>query len=697
MNNTILVVVIVLLVALLCCCLCFVMVAGGGLAFGLLQEGDGNWEFESGPPTPTPVVLRPTAQPTQFVVQDTEEQDTQDGQADESKEHSSPNKDIISSDTLSVLEDTVVPVNDLIDLAERLEGKENVPLTMEAPLLPLQVGAKDVMWATNVDTNENFQIDVTLGYVTDHLYFWIEDGIVYDEDDLAALALTFEEKIYPTNREFFGSEWTPGVDGDPHLYIIYARGLGFGLAGYFSSADEYHPLAHEYSNAHESFVLNADNLWLSGDFTLGVLAHEFQHMIHWHMDRNETSWLNEGFSELAAFINDYDVGGFDSLYTRNPDLQLNDWPNDQSATSPHYGAGFLFVTYFLDRFGDDATQALVAHPDNGMVSVDTVLSELNTHDPLTGNPLGADDVFMDWVLANYLQDERVADGRFVYHNYPGAPSTDPTESIVSCPSEMLTRDVHQYGVDYISIRCQGINTLHFEGSLEVGLLPEGPFSGEYAYWSNKGDESNMTLTRSFDFSEHSGPLTLSYWTWYDIEEDYDYLYVEASQDGKHWQILTTPSGTPEDPSGNSFGWGYNGLSGVDGRWIQEEIDLSQFSGQAIQLRFEYVTDAAVNGEGLLLDDIAIPEVEYFTDFEGDSGGWEAVGFVRIRNTLPQKYRLALISKGNTTTVEYISMGADNLVEIPLDFSGDVDEVILVVTGTTRYTRQKAAYRFEITP
>ena len=116
MNNTILVVVIVLLVALLCCCLCFVMVAGGGLAFGLLQEGDGNWEFESGPPTPTPVVLRPTAQPTQFVVQDTEEQDTQDGQADESKEHSSPNKDIISSDTLSVLEDTVVPVNDLIDL-----------------------------------------------------------------------------------------------------------------------------------------------------------------------------------------------------------------------------------------------------------------------------------------------------------------------------------------------------------------------------------------------------------------------------------------------------------------------------------------------------------------------------------------------------------------------------------------------------
>ena len=207
----------------------------------------------------------------------------------------------------------------------------------------------------------------------------------------------------------------------------------------------------------------------------------------------------------------------------------------------------------------------------------------------------------------------------------------------------------------------------------------------------------MTLTRNFDFSEHSGPLTLSFWTWYDLEEDYDYLYLEASVDGEHWQILTTPSGTPEDPSGNSFGWGYNGLSGGDGLWIEETVDLSQFSGQEVQLRFEYVTDAAVNGEGLLLDDISIPEVDYFTDFEEDSGGWQAAGFARIRNTLPQKYRLALIRKGDTTTVEYISVGADNLVEIPLDISGDVDEVILVVTGTTRYTRQKAAYRFEILP
>ena len=41
------------------------------------------------------------------------------------------------------------------------------------------------------------------------------------------------------------------------------------------------------------------------------------------------------------------------------------------------------------------------------------------------------------------------------------------------------------------------------------------------------------------------------------------------------------------------------------------------------MRFEYVTDAAVNGEGLLLDDVSMPQINYSSDFESDDGGWEA--------------------------------------------------------------------------
>jgi hypothetical protein len=249
-------------------------------------------------------------------------------------------------------------------------------------------------------------------------------------------------------------------------------------------------------------------------------------------------------------------------------------------------------------------------------------------------------------------------------------------------------------VDYIRIKCHGDHTLHFEGSTQVGVLPTDPFSGLYAYWSNKGDESDMTLTKVFDFTDHDGPLTLSYWTWYDIEEDWDYLYLEASLDGENWQIINTPSGTAENPIGANYGWGYTGISPD---WIKEDVDISQYAGQKVQLRFEYITDAAVNGEGLLLDNVSIPEIDYFTDFEDDNGDWESAGFVRIQNVLPQDFRVALISHGQTTTVEHIPLTTDNVANIPLHIGGDIDEVVLVVTGTTRYTRQPAAYRFNFTP
>ena len=602
-----------------------------------------------------------------------------------------PPVDEIPTDTLSILENTIVPPNNLPEISCRLEGKCNIPLTMAAPSAPRAVGETDTFWATNVGTNENFEVNATLEYVTAHSYFWVEDGVNFDEDDMVKLMDTFENEIYPTNRAFFGSEWSPGIDGDEHIYILYARGIGSSIAGYYSSADEYHPLAHEYSNAHEMFLFNADNTFLHEGFTYGVLAHEFQHMIHWNQDRNESSWLNEGFSELATFLNDLDPGGFDWVYTNNPDLQLNDWPNDQNNTTPHYGAAFMFTTYFLDRFGEEATQALAADDQNGMDSVDNTLESINATDPISGEAIVADDIVIDWLTANFLKDPNVGDGRYVYHNYPESPQPRATENIYDCPTSQ-NYNVHQYGGDYLQIECVGDFTISFEGATQTGLLPVGAYSGDYAFWTNKGDESDMTLTRSFDFSNVPGPITLSFQTWYDIETDYDYVYLEVSEDGETWQIITTPSGTAEDPSGNSYGWAYNG---VTNGWMEESVDLSDYAGKEIQVRFEYVTDAAVNGEGMLIDDIRIDAIDYESDFESDNGGWEAAGFVRVQNILPQTFRLALITKsGFDTTVEMIELSDAQSANIPLSLSSG-DKAILVVTGTTRFTRELANYSIEI--
>ncbi len=594
-------------------------------------------------------------------------------------------------ETLKTLEEAVVPFNDPVELAERLEGKANIPDSV--PASPAQIGDRREFWVTNTDTNENFRVTAVMRYATDHVYFWIEEGVNYSQSDLEDLVDTFEEQYYPTNRSFFGSEWTPGIDSDPHLYILYAGGLGWRLAGYFSSADEVHISAHEYSNMHEMFVLNSDNMSLSGSDTYGTLAHEFQHMIHWKVDRNEDTWLNEGFSELATLINDLDPGGFDTLYASDPDMQLNDWPNNPDATSPNYGASFLYAAYFLDRFGDEATQALVAHQDNGMDSVDLIMQELNITDPLTGELVTADDIFADWVITNYLQDKSVGDGRYDYYSYNGAPSFDATETISNCSTgSWENRSVYQYAVDYIALECSGQVTLEFTGATTAPVLNTEAHSGDYAFWSNKGDESDMRLTQEFDFTAVTGPIEMSYWTWYDLEEDYDYLYLVASTDGgASWQIINTPSCTAYDPSGNSYGCGYNGFSD----WKQEKVDLSAYAGQTVTLRFEYITDAAVNGEGLLLDDVAIPAINYTTDFETDDGGWLAEGFVNVQNQLPQTFRVSLISNGET--VQTIELDDSQSFSLPLDFTGDLEDVVLVVSGTTRFTRQPAIYRFRLVP
>jgi hypothetical protein len=598
-----------------------------------------------------------------------------------------PTPDSISTETIETLGNTLVPENDPYDLACRLQAICNVPTTV--PSKPYKLGDQETFWVTNVDTVENFQATATLRYVGDHIYFWIENGVNYSESDLKRLADTFEDQMYPTNREFFGSEPSPGIDGDPRIFILYVRGTGASNAGYYSTPDEYNPLVKEYSNGHEMFFFNADNMDLGGEDTYGTLAHEFQHMIHWNTDRNESSWVNEGFSMVAELLNGYPIF-FDYYYVTDPDINLTDWSPDPGSNGPHYGQSFLYLAYLLDRYGEDATKEVVKHPENGLASIDETLAELNISDPQTGQIVTADDVFMDWAATMWLQDDSVGDGRFHYGNYPDAPNISVSQSIASCP-QTTSGSVNQYGIDYFTITCAGDYTLNFSGSTVAKLLPADANSGRYAFWSNKGDESDMTLTREFDFTNVSAPITLSYAMWYDLETDYDYVFLEASTNGQTWEILTTPSCTTEDPSGNSYGCGYNAQTGD---WVTEDVDLSQFAGQKVQIRFEYITDAAVNGEGFLLDDVRVDAAGYTSDFEADDGGWIAEGFGRVENVLPQTYRLSIIVRGETTTVTHIPVNADQTAEFPLSLKPG-EEAILIVTGTTRYTRLSAGYQIEV--
>jgi|YNPBryunderm2012_1023409.scaffolds.fasta_scaffold08098_2 hypothetical protein len=595
-----------------------------------------------------------------------------------------------AAETERLLKETLIPVRDLHELAIRLRGvPPDTPRTINPEGPPdYPVGTCRTFHASNVDTNEQFDLTACLRYKNDVVYMWVEEGVKVDEADLKAAADLFATKTYPTNRAFFGSEWSPGVDNDPRLHILHARNLGDTVAGYYSSADEFVPAVREDSNAMEMFYINIENVIVNDEFYHGVLAHEFQHMIHWYNDRNEETWLNEGSSELASYLNGYDTGGAEYIFSRKPDTQLNSWPEGPGAAGANYGASYLFMAYFLDRFGAEATRALIAHDENGFASVDAVLAEL-------GTGMTHVDFFADWVVANLLDNPNLADGRYGYREIDPPPFKIETRLSDYPTTRQAT--VHQYAADYIELKGNRSLRFSFTGSTQVRLIGTQARSGKYLWWSNRGDDSNMTLTREFDLTGVQ-KATLEYWCWYDIEEDWDYAYVEISTDGgKTWEILTTPSGTPENPNGNSFGWGYTGRSGGKSKaeWIQEKVDLTPYAGKRVLIRFEYITDDAVNRPGFALDDVAIPEIGYFSDFEADGGGWEAAGFVRHANVLPQRWLVQLVLFGPRPTVQRLDLNPDQTGEWEIPLGGGVDRAVVVISAYAPVTTEVASYQYSV--
>jgi immune inhibitor A len=320
---------------------------------------------------------------------------------------------------------------------------------------------------------------------------------------------------------------------------------------------------------------------------------------------------------------------------------------------------------------------------------------------VTGETLTAEDVYADWVVANFLNDNSIAQGQYSYNGYTEKVPT-PTDSIIDCPTGLLSIYVHQFGTRYIELACRGNVTIDFNGSEHVSLVLTLPHSGRYTMWSSREDDSDTTLTREFDLRSVKSPF-LNYWVWWKIESDFDYAYVEVSiDDGRTWKIIPTPSGTDANPVGSNLGWGYTGCSGggetgknCSAQWVNEEVDLSAYAGQIIQVRFEYITDAVLSYASMMLDDITVPELNYTCSFEQDSCDWESNGFARGDNVLPQMFIVQLIyQSGSQTTVERLPLDPKSQGSRSLNLK-DQDVAILVVSGKTPFTTEEASFNLEI--
>lgn len=585
--------------------------------------------------------------------------------------------------TVTALEEAIIPPRDRFDLARRFLGVTHIPALPTTPPT-YHIGDRATFNATNLGENRPLLVNAILRAAGQHIYMWVEEGANVNDDDLQYLADVFDTQIYAQVRELWGSEPKPGVDGDPRVYALFARDIGGGTAAYFASQHTYPTQIVPNSNQREMFFFNLDAVGRSiGSPVLeGILAHEFQHMIRSHIDSNEDTWLDEGFSTFTELYLGYDNSLFAALsFLSQPNTQLNHWSKDGDR-QPHYGAAFLFTTYFFERYGLPGIQALSAEQKNGLESVDAVLQAMDQP--------GAEVFFADWVLANGLM---LPDSLYGYRMLPRLPRAT-TRGDVSVYPYFAAGRVNQYATDYFLLsNLRGKKTLNvrFTMPTTVMLFPAQPLDGRWMWYSNKGDESNTMLTRAFDLRGVSS-ATLRYKIWYALERWWDYGYISISVDsGAAWTPLAGRYTTRENPNGLAYGVGYTGTSNG---WVQESIALDAYTGQEVLLRFEMITDDAITDVGMIIDDVNIAQIGYFSDFETDGGGWEAQGWLRTDNLLPQQAWVQLAQQtDDQVQVTRWLLPSDDLLRLTL--LPDVDQALVAISPFAPVTTLPMQYTITI--
>ncbi|MCP4356789.1 MAG: hypothetical protein GY796_02070 [Chloroflexi bacterium] len=583
-------------------------------------------------------------------------------------------------DSLTRLTQAAAPERDMPALVSSFQGTP-IQRIVEGGLPETPPGETAAFWVTNNDDASNRQIDARLLAQTADLNMWVEEGLHVDSEELLAAANKIEAETLPANRAFFGTEWQPGIDGDNRINILHAEKLGQNVAAYYSASDEMVTAVNPFSNQREMLYVNMDGYKINSDDYHSTIAHELQHLIQWHTDKNEEGWMGEGLSELASYLSGYPPDRA-ADFVAQTDLPLTNLSQQPDVIAGHYAAAYLFANYFYERFGAEATQALVTHPANGLVGVDGVLAEMGESDT-------AVTLYADWLADTYL-----AGAGYETPYQIEIPALEP-HIINRFPADGLTA-VYPFGADIYQIENDSPVSLIFTGTQQTRLVDAAPHSGRFVYATLPADESDMRLTRPFDLTDLDS-AALTFWTWYDIEEGWDYAYVTvSSDDGQTWDILETASTTLDNPQGNSFGPGYSGLSGggETAVWIQETADLTPYAGQEILLRFQYVTDDAVHEAGFLVDDIAIPELGYQDNAEQD-GGWQEEGLIRSSHILPQSFivqRILLTDDG--PVVEQLPLDENNQAVWKFPLDGRNRRAILIVSGSTAVTNQRAAYQYE---
>ncbi|GGI47530.1 hypothetical protein SAMN04489721_0634 [Agromyces flavus] len=387
----------------------------------------------------------------------------------------------------------------------------------------------------------------------------------------------------------------------------------------------------------------------------GVIAHELEHLLHNYSDPGELSWVDEGLADFAVFLNGYDVGGSHLTYHQvfYADTSLTRWGGGLQ----NYGAAYTFFQYLWEQAGgngdgtytpdkeydgaggDLLIKLIFENELNGMEGVQAAIDAFNAE---TGADLrSVEELYRDWAVAVYLDDEDsdVFDIKAV--NFGDPKDTSWTMDIAddqfwggrgdnrgAQPAAKWDRRTNgqsgvavPYGIQVERFRNPGPTVeLSFAGEPTTQVAPH---SGDTHWYAGYESQSDHVL----DVETDGDVETLDFWTWYFIEEGWDYGFVEALVDGEWVTVpLVDDSGatvtTDDDPhANNEEGNGLTGTSG--GEYFVDEPEYVHLTAQlpegTTDVQFRYSTDAAYLDTGWFVDDVMVDGAA--ATLSSDEGEW----------------------------------------------------------------------------
>jgi hypothetical protein len=434
----------------------------------------------------------------------------------------------------------------------------------------------------------------------------------------------------------------------------------------------------------------------------GVIAHELEHLLMNYSDPGEPSWVDEGLADLAIFLNGYDIGGSHLTYHQvfHRETSLTRWGGGLE----NYGASLTYFLYLWEQAGGngDGTYNADSQYDNaggdlliklifqnaadGMAGVQAAIDQFNAQ---TGaNLRSATQLFLDWAIAVKLDDE--GSSRWDIKNIDfGDPAFTSWTVDIANETFWNRRGLYQgrmpeakwqnhprvpgqtalpFGVSYEDFRNIGkFFSLSFQGDPTGRVAPHS----EPDHWWGGADSQEESILDVASAGTTAGAV-VDFWTWYFIEEGWDYGYLEALVNGEWVTVPLFNNGTevttdtnPHD--NNEEGNGLTGTSG--GAYFVDEptyihLQSAPLPAGTTDVRFRYSTDAAYVDTGFFVDDVTVGGQS--ATLSSAPGNWLLTTGIQDNNWVVQVLSPCDLTPGTTSTGETV----DNQGNYVYRFSGD---------------------------